>query len=140
MSEMFLQFEHPNGIHALVFEDDGDVAYAYFLEHKSILGDVWLYNRCPAPLEPAWQHAESFPPSKPFANPLSHVARTGFIPPTADHQITVQWDGPPESPMASVFIHGSLHATLKPGERPGRCKLASKNGPLAKVLSAEPTE
>ena len=34
-----------------------------------------------------------------------------------------------------VLIRGQLHATLAPGTKPGWCKLAAKDGPLASVLT-----
>jgi hypothetical protein len=86
------------------------------MEHKTILGDVWMYNRCPAPPEPAWKFTNISPPTMPFANPNTHVADTGFDPPESEHDITVQWIGPHDTPTAAIFIYGSLHATLKRGE------------------------
>ena len=53
--ELMLDFVSPCGAFTLTVDDDGKVAYAYLKKEKKILGDVWLYNRCPAPDEKEWQ-------------------------------------------------------------------------------------
>ena len=61
-----VKFTASDGKCAIVIEDDGRVGYAYFLDSRGdICGDVWLYNRCPAPDVPEWHD----PSGAPFANP-----------------------------------------------------------------------
>jgi hypothetical protein len=44
-------FKHDESGSTIVIEDDGRVAYAYFYSPENeIVGDVWLYNRCRAPI------------------------------------------------------------------------------------------
>ncbi|WP_375157246.1 hypothetical protein [Bradyrhizobium sp. RDT46] len=64
------KFVSPFDESAVIIEDDGKVAYAYMLDRNGkICSDVWLYNRCPAPIEPEWHDAANLP----FANPASLV-------------------------------------------------------------------
>jgi hypothetical protein len=102
------------------------------MDSQQIVGDVWLYNCCPAPKEPEWRSAELVP----FANPVDYVAQEGFAPPSSVDDIEVRWSrsSPGEIVTAWVFIRGKLHATLAAGEKLGRCRLAAKDGPLARVF------
>ncbi len=129
---ILLRLTHPDGRCAVVFDDNGMVAYAYFVEDQQIVGDVWLYNRCAAPKEPEWRSAERAP----FANAAQYVAQVPFAPPSFAGEIEVRWSGGGRAGnvRAQVFIRGVLHATLARNERPGACRLAAKDGPLARVL------
>ena len=83
------QFSSVDGAHAVVIEDDGRVAYAYLLDADGkICGDVWLYNRGPAPKEPEWTDREKAP----FANPEAFIAPAAELsPPTSADGFSVEW-------------------------------------------------
>ncbi|GLH82246.1 hypothetical protein SSBR45G_71550 [Bradyrhizobium sp. SSBR45G] len=85
----FQEFASPDGDATIVVEDDGRVAYAYWLNAKgAICGDVWLYNRCPAPQQPEWTDRNAAP----YANPAAFVDQTvAFAPPAAVSSLTVAW-------------------------------------------------
>ena len=117
--------------HFVFVEDDGSVAYAYLLDSdQNIVGDVWLYNVGPAPVEPPWSLAESEPP---FKNPMRYIRSGGDILPIIEpSEIAVSWvskDG--ALIQAQVSIRGEKVAVLAPGKSPGWSSLVSEDGPLA---------
>lgn len=129
----FGQFHDPDRAFSVVFEDDGRVAYGYLLDSaQNVLADVWLYNRCEAPSSPEWDD----PSRMPFANPSEFVRRDQDFAPVADiSEVDVTWDhDDPSRISAQIFIRGRRFAVLRPGDRPGTCILAAKDGPLAKTL------
>src|SRR4030095_4225145 len=73
--EILLDFTSPCGAYRLTFEDDGKVAYAYLLWKDDIVGDVWLYNRCPTPDIPEWTDRTRIP----FANPREFVGEGAHL-------------------------------------------------------------
>jgi hypothetical protein len=130
---MMLDFLSPCGEYKLTFEDDGKVAYAYLKRGKTILGDVWLYNRCPTPDEREWQNREHLP----FANREGFMTEKGhFTTPPAFEEVTVAWHGGVQ-PIAFVYLLGELVARVSVNDKPGYCRFASKDGPLAKILVTE---
>ncbi len=66
---LFLSMKDPESDLEAVFEDDGRVAYAHVVKDKRIMGDVWVYNRAPAPAQPEWTDRERAP----FLNPRDYV-------------------------------------------------------------------
>ena len=118
--------ESSDGRYTLVIEDDGRVAYAYLQEGNGIVSDVWLYNRCEPPAEPEWRDRTKMP----FANPLGFGSENDLGPIESEADVNVRWEGT----TAQIEIHGLLWAILQSGDKPGRCRLALKNGPLAKLL------
>lgn len=124
-------FEKISG-YSLVFQDNGRVAYAYLQdENEAILGDVWLYNRDPAPIEPEWKDFTKIP----FANPLTFVKNvTDFVPVSDISEVHVSWELKSGVLQANIFIRDVLFAKLAKGEKPGRSFLVLKNGPLANIL------
>lgn len=120
--------------YSTVFNDDGRVAYAYLLdETESIVGDVWLYNRCSTPVEPEWKEPENMP----FANPQAYVngiTHDVFQVVDTISDVNVAWGNESGRVKANILIHNELFATLIEGIKPGWSALASKDGPLAKVL------
>jgi hypothetical protein len=117
---------------SLVIDDDGRVGYAYLLDAEGrISGDVWLYNRCPAPIEPEWSDRDKAP----FANPEPYVNLRGMTSlPTSAEDFSVEWRDQGNTCAAMVFICGKLAAKLIGGAKPGWSALARKDGPLAQVL------
>lgn len=122
------------GGYAAVFEDDGKVAYAYLLDEGRITADVWLYNCGAAPAEPEWRD-----PSKlPFANPRGFASDEQFAPIADESEVMFSWSSAQDGQLVlRVLLRGAYHARLVPGSKPGWCKLAAKDGPLARVLSTE---
>ncbi|MBS0243566.1 MAG: hypothetical protein JSS20_15425 [Proteobacteria bacterium] len=122
-------FRSPGRTRRLVIHDDGRVAYAYLHgPDDRIVSDVWLYNRGPAPTDPAWAD----PVNAPFANPASFVDGTVplRLPDTAD-DFAVVWTGEHE---AAVLIRDALVGRLAEGLRPGCSIWAAADGPLARIL------
>jgi hypothetical protein len=127
-----IQFVSPFDESAVVIEDDGRVAYAYiFGRDGAICGDVWLYNRYPAPAEPEWHD----PANMPFANSASFVNESsGFLLPDSARDFSVTWAEAGGALVARVFLRGGYFARLEAGAKPGWSALAARDGPLAQVL------
>jgi hypothetical protein len=125
-SERFLS---PDGHAAVVVEDDGRVAYAYLCDAAgAIRADVWLYNRCPAPLEPEWSDRNAAP----YANPIAFIDQTtDFSPPRSAADVAVEWSWQERALTANIFLSRTLSARLMHGSKPGWSRLAAKDGPLA---------
>jgi hypothetical protein len=118
---------------SLLIEDDGRVAYAYFLSPEDeIIGDVWLYNRCRAPLNPEWADKAKAP----FANPLAFAHSSfGVELPEKESDFDIHWSrSEMNTPVADVYLRKVLIARLCAGAKPGWSIAAKKDGPLAKVL------
>lgn len=115
----------------LIIEDDGRVCYAYVVSSNGIEGDVWLYNRGPAPSEPEWGDADRAP----FANP-KHLTKKDlpfFIPNSPDAFSVTWWVGG-GGPEAKIYIDGVLAGILGTGDKPGQSIAAAVDGPLAKAI------
>lgn len=127
-----LRYECVGQEYSLTIDDNGRVCYAYMLFKEEIVADVWLYNRCPAPAKPEWVSGGAMP----FANSRGYVVDDEFVPPSSKDEIVVEWREVTgrKGPVAAVVIRGLLHATLSIGEKPGRCRLALRSGPLAQRL------
>jgi hypothetical protein len=129
-------FVSPCGAFKLTFDDEGKVAYAYLKTGNSIVGDVWVYNRCPTPDLPEWKDRRNLP----FANCKEFVSDEGhFKTPIVPDDISVEWQYTGEQPKALVYLSGALVAVLGFNDKPGYSRFALKDGPLAKVLIAQPT-
>jgi len=114
-----------------VVEDDGRVAYAYLLDKDEIVADVWLYNRVAAPEQPEWRD----PSRAPFLNPRGFASGEQFPPAADETEVAFSWSrGTAGQTALRVYIRGDYHAMLVPGSKPGWCKLAARDGPLASVL------
>jgi hypothetical protein len=129
-----LKYQHPDSDLALIFDDDDDcrVAYAYLSRGRGYIADVWLYNHGSAPQRPEWKDG---PGKMPFRNPAKFVDNTDFEPITRLEDIEVRWPKDADGNFyAELFLRGKLHARLKPGDKPGECVLALKDGPIARIL------
>ena len=111
------------------------MAYAYLCDaSQAIVADVWLYNRCAAPLEPEWQDRAKLP----FANPIGFVDGDGPIAPIDNlSQVSVRWAHTDGDIEAHTYIRDVLAGVLLPGAAPGWSAMAAKDGPLAKVLDGQ---
>jgi hypothetical protein len=128
-----VRFPASDGRCVIVIEDDGRVGYAYLIDSRGeICGDVWLYNRCPAPDEPEWDD----PSGAPFANPSAYVGScTAFPLPNSSADIAIDWARADGACLARIFVRKRLVAVVKSGAKPGWALLAKKDGPLAKSLN-----
>ena len=122
------EYSAPHYRHSVVVEDDGKVGYAYLIDESGrICADVWLYNRCPAPVKSNWENQEAVP----FANPIAYIHNAPqFLLPDGSSDISVDWD----SDKAKIMIGNQVIGVLIDGSRPGWAIQARNDGPLAKVL------
>ena len=132
LKDFNVEFRDDASRQELVVDDDGRVAYAYLIAADGkITSDVWLYNRCAAPMEPEWTSPENMP----FANSIDYVSDDlEFSLPTHLSQLSVEWSVRGGKSVVRIFVRGSLVAELTDGAKPGCSLLAKKDGPLAKVL------
>lgn len=114
----------------LILEDDGKVAYAYLLVDGVISGDVWLYNVSDAPEDPEWHDPDRLP----FLNPRRFVDEEIFEPINNMDSVTVKWHDGPGGRQATLELNGRTHAILRPGSKPGWCRLAVRANALARPL------
>jgi hypothetical protein len=113
--------------------DDGRVCYAYFLSPDGqIVGDVWLYNRCEAPVDPEWTDRAKAP----YANPHGYARNPpSFQLPQDETDIVVRWRRDEQGKkIADILARDVLIGRLHAGQKPGWARAARKDGPLAKVL------
>jgi hypothetical protein len=115
-------------------EDDDRVGYAYVLDAEGkIRGDVWLYNRGPAP-----QDFEETDKTAAPLNPAPYVdSAAPFTPPNSMDDFSVHWIREGGALFARVFIRDKLAAILANGTQPGWSALAKDNGPVANVLPTD---
>ena len=135
--DFLLEFSDPESGCSVILDDDGRVAYAYFLNgDRRCVGDVWLYNRCETPLEPEWTERDRAP----FANPVEYAAsHENFTPVNGATDVTVKWEhGIYGQLIAFIFIREELAAALAEGTKPGWSALAAKDGPIAKTIETRP--
>jgi hypothetical protein len=131
--DLLLNFRSPCGDYLLTFDDDGKVAYAYLKNsNKEIIGDVWLYNRCPTPNPTEeWKDRSKLP----FANCAGYVSDEGRMqrhPMTKD--VLVEWAYKGDAPVAHVYVFKELYGIVGPKDKPGYARLAIHDGPLAKMM------
>jgi hypothetical protein len=116
---------------AVLIEDDDKVCYAYLLNEEKedkIVGDIWLYNHAPTPMEPEWYSRENLP----FLNPAEFV-KENLEPFDAWSPVEVTWDFGEEI-VAKIFLSERLIAKLAAGASPGWSSLVTKDGPLAQKM------
>ena len=133
---LLLDFASPCGAYKLTFEDDGKVAYAYLKGNGSIVGDVWLYNRCLTPDSPEWGDRSRIP----FANPREFAASAGHVTRPGDvGDVLVEWEyeSGSERPVAYVYVFEDLYGVVGVGDKPGYARHAIKSGRLARVMEIE---
>lgn len=129
---MTIRVDDESSGYSVVMEDNGRVAYAYLLNSDGkIVGDVWLFNRVDAPLEPEWTD----PDKAPFANPADYAKEIGGHHAFECSDFDIVWGRMPNGAVKATINHeGFCHAILGEGTKPGWSILASKDGPLAKAM------
>jgi hypothetical protein len=132
MSEFFKQYVCPQDErYSLLIEDDGRVSYAYLLEGRDIIADVWLYNQQEAPNNANWSDQNEMP----FLNPKYYIlGGKSVLPIENDSDVILNWKYRKELKEVDVFIRGERIAILKPNLRPSYSLLVDKDGPLAKKM------
>ena len=128
--------QDPDSNYSVLFEDDGKVAYAYLRDGTRIVGEVWVYNCGDAPTTPEWRLPDARS-RLPFTNPVGFVRDEPRPTVRNASDIACRWEHDADG-LASVevLISGRLFARMKPGSKPGWSRLASRDGPNAKVLDA----
>jgi len=133
MTEFFEQFFYDEtDKHSLIIDDDGKDSYAYLLDGREIIADVWLYNQAKTPELAIWDSLDEVP----FLNTVEYVNENIIIVPLSDPKdILIKWEFKnDELEQVSIFIRDRLSAILKPGSKPGWSISAKKDSRLAKVL------
>jgi hypothetical protein len=132
MNKIYSESSSASGDFSVVFDDDGRVAYGYIIDRGKIAGDVWLYNVAEDPEAPEWRDRSKAP----FLNPLSHARIRDFERPRNADDVTFVWyDSQADGGMAvDIMSQGVRLGRLRPGSKPGEARLATRDGPLAKIL------
>jgi hypothetical protein len=131
---LMLTFEEPAGSHTLVFDDCGKVAYAYLKAGGTIVGEVWLYNRCPTPAEPEWTNRTLIP----FALSREYLADGGMVEDAVrEDDVAVNWEYENGQVVAYVYVFGELYGVVGVGDQPGCARYACKASRLARVMEIE---
>lgn len=129
-----LNFRSPCGSCELAFEDNGKVAYAYLKTSNEIVGDVWLYNRCPSPIAPEWSDRSKIP----FANSAEYIEEQGrLLRPVQREDVLVNWETDDHGPVAYIYIFEDLYGVVGINDKPGYARFAKKDNRLAKVMEIE---
>jgi hypothetical protein len=132
---MLLEYRNDKADARVVFDDDGRTAYAYLFVDEKIVGDVWLYNVVASPQDPEWRNRDRRD-KMPFANPTGFASGEAFDPVRSPTEIALNWQmGSSGRHQVTLFLKGQEHAVLRPGAKPGWCRLAAKPGPLAKPIN-----
>ena len=135
MNNFIKRFAAPDKNWSVLVEIDEKVGYAYLLgSGDCICGDVWLYNRKAAPIDPEW----SDPKNAPFANSHEYVdVPAEFADPVDPVDIRVEWSRDGGKWFANIFLGQLLVALLAEGSKPGWSNLVKRDGPLARRLTDE---
>jgi hypothetical protein len=119
-----------NEEYSIVIEDDELVSYAYLFKGEIIVGDIWLYNQAPTPVNTIWKEEDM-----PFLNPFEFV-KLNIQPITDKNGISLKWvlKSNMEVDYVLIKIRKELIAKLSEGANPGWSTCVAKDGPLARVL------
>jgi hypothetical protein len=130
--DFFTQFHAPPW--SIVVEDDDRTCYAYLLRSGEVVGDVWLCNRVP-PADPEWQRPDG-KDQMPFLNPLPYVdGDAAGVYALDPDELTVDWTvADDDRAVAALLERDRPFAVLSSADKPGRCRLAVRPGPLALPL------
>ena len=129
--------QDPSSAYSVRFEDDGKVAYAYLHDGAAIVSDVWLYNCQEAPAFPEWKLPDARS-RLPFTNPVGYVNENPKPAVRKASDVRCQWVHDSNGLVrVDIFLSRTLFARLKPGSKPGWSRLASRDGPNARVLDID---
>lgn len=130
---LFQSWRSADGTVSVFIEASETCCYAYFLRDEKIVGDVWLYNFGHSPVAPPWlePNAQS---RMPFANAEAFCDQAGFDTSVDADEVECEFDREIDPHMARIFIRGTLHAVVGSKMKPGRCRLATRDGPVALAM------
>lgn len=130
---MMIEIKHPTLPVTVMFEDDGRTGYAYLIRDPGgIVADVWIYNVVDTPDVNDWNDLSLAP----FRNSKSYSKKIRpFQLPSQLSDVEMDWSSTDDGRAGgSIFICGILVAALFEGDQPGRSLMASRDGPVARVL------
>lgn len=138
MSGTFLykSWQSADGDARVFVEETATCCYAYFMRGESIVGDVWLYNVGSTPAFPPWLDPDARA-KMPFANPEAYCDQRNFAANVQPEDFALKFDLETEPAKALIFIRGALHAIVGPAKKPGHCRLATLDGPLALTMPSD---
>jgi hypothetical protein len=121
---------------AVDVEDDGNVAYAYFMKDGETTGHVWLYN-----------HPDGVP--NPWNSPLErgsiptnvegYFDAEGFQPIESEDEVEVMWGTYGGYVSAGVYLRRKILGIVADDLKPGWSRLATKGSPVAQPLLSSPS-
>jgi hypothetical protein len=111
-------------------EQDARVAYAYWFNAEGpVQGDVWLYNLKPTPEAPPWKTGRKI---MPFLNSEDYIDRSLHPASVQFDRLAVEWRRETGVVRANIRLNGVPIASLAKGEKPGKSRLVTRDGPLAR--------
>ena len=130
--DLFTSFQDPESPdNQIVFEDDGNVAYAYFYKNEKITGFTWLYNR-PGGLLNDWANPRD--PEEPPTNSEDCFSASDIVPIEDLSEVDVHWLTWQDARQAGIYFRNRLYAVVVDGITPGWCIAATKGSPVAGPL------
>ncbi|HSI83419.1 MAG TPA: hypothetical protein VK970_06520 [Candidatus Methylacidiphilales bacterium] len=135
MTTLFHQLFSEDAIYSCIIEDDGRVAYAYLMEGKEMIGNLWLYNQEATPAVDAWREDRG---TLPYLNSARYVdAQLMLKPLETPGEAEVVWEYRPNGRlhMLHLILRGTHYGVLAPHVKPGWTVAASQDGPLAQHLA-----
>ena len=121
----------------MIIEDNGTVAYAYFLEDSSkIISDVWLYNRAVTPNTPCWTDFENAP----FLNSSYYLKDDleYIVIPSDVKEFSTYWiEKSDKKILIGISINNIIIAILSNYSKIGWSQLIKHDGPLANSMTKE---
>ena len=132
--DFLIAYEFDDDDRPLIIEDDGSACHAHVRGPTgNVVSEVWLYNRVAVSEKSG---AQSLAKDAAPTNPGTHTFDWGESPlPSSAADFRVSISKVTNKPTVfSIFIRGEPFAILRVGEKIGRCKLAKKDGPLARRL------
>jgi hypothetical protein len=125
-------FVREDSADTLWIEDNGVVCYAYYLVDNRVSGMVWLYNRNPIEIN-EWSETDRREKLTPL-NLSAYVSQARFELPSGPADFSVMWGFRDQVRESAIYIRGTLHAVVGIADHPGWCRLAIRDGPLARAL------
>ena len=112
-------------------DDDGNVAYAYFLVDEEITGMVWLYNHANCAPNPWNAPADR---EKPATNIEGYFTEEPFVPIQDESEVQLIWKVRDGYQEAAIYIRKLLHAIVADELDPGWCRIATQDSRVALAL------
>ena len=133
-----MTFEAPDDPGVFVeIHDDGNVAYAYFHRDGEITGATWLYNR-PDGVKNPWD-GPIVRGSTP-TNVEGYFNDDGFRPIESEDEVEIRWGAYDGVLNVFVYVRGTLLGIVADelNPYPGWSRLATRDSPVARVISPDP--